>query len=59
MLRVVSLMVFLLQATKSVSKPGKVVAKILAEKGIVKYCLEFLESLLPYWRQMKTTFNVN
>eukprot|EP00795_Rhopilema_esculentum_P010771 gene10771-19563_t len=36
------------------AKPGKTVAKILAEKGIVGYCLQLLESLLPHWRELKT-----
>ena len=52
-------MIFMFQATRNITRPGKVVARILADKGIIRYCLEFLESLLPYWRQVKATSNVS
>ena len=57
--RLTNFMILMFQSTRNVARPGKVVARILADKGIIRYCLEFLESLLPYWRQVKTTSNVS
>eukprot|EP00794_Sanderia_malayensis_P006454 gene6454-7186_t len=41
------------KSVKGKLKPSKTVAKILANEGILKYCLDILKNLLSYWRQLR------